>query len=265
MGKPCVTSVRDMNMTLQGEATVLSSTTSGDYVSSGDVITLDGGSGRLLRGLTPAVTAVSKFEDTDFQTVLQWADKFRKLRVEAEIFTTADMLDQVKVARQMGADGIGSISTDGLFCNTEERLNLVRSILTHRLRMEKVTPLKVLGELQREDLKNLFRIAGQRTVVVKLLDCALNKFMPSSDSEIVAYASQVNLAVGEVRAAILNTLDRNPDIGLRGCRISSYYPEITEMQVLTYSLPINRTYYLHMSSALSAFPYLSLSPFLFSN
>lgn len=228
MGKPCVTSVRDMNLTLQGEATVLTSTTSGDWVSSGEVITLDGGGGRLLRGLQPTV---SVFEDSDFQTVLQWADKFRKLRVDAEISTTADMLEQVKVARQMGADGLGSISTDGLFCNTEERLNLVRSILTHRLRMEKAAPLKVLGELQREDLKNLLRSAGQRSVVVKLLDCALNKFLPSTDAEIVAYASQVNLAVGEVRNAILNTLDRNPDIGLRGCRITAYYPEITEMQV----------------------------------
>lgn len=228
MGKPCVTSVRDMNLTLQGEATVLTSTTSGDWVNSGDVITLDGGSGRLIRGLQPTV---SVFEDANFQTVLQWADKFRKLRVDAELSTSADMLEQVKIARQMGADGIGCISTDGLFCNTEERINLTRAVLTHRLRMEKAAPLKTLGELQREDLKNLFRSAAQRNIVVKLLDTALFKFLPTSDAEMVAYASQVNMAVSEVRNAVLSTVDRNPDIGLRGCRIASYYPEITEMQV----------------------------------
>jgi pyruvate,orthophosphate dikinase len=228
MGKPCVTTVRDMSLTVQGDGHLLSSNNTSDWIRSGDVITLDGGNGRIYKAVPPTMSLSG---DEDFRKVLEWADQFRKLRVEAHITSSQDMCEQVKAAREVGADAIGCISTDGMFCSTEDRLNLTRSILVHRPHAEKIIPLRTMGTMQQQDLVSLFRCATHRNVVVKLLDCPLNRFLPSTDNEIVEFASHVNLPVAQIKQAVAHTLDRNPDIGLRGCRVSAYYPEITEMQV----------------------------------
>jgi hypothetical protein len=230
MGKPCVTTVRDMSLTLQGDSYLLSSAATAEYIRPGDVITLDGGSGRIYKEL-PQTQTMSLYNDPDFQRVLQWADQFRRLRVEAHITSTQDMCEQVGAARGAGADAIGCVSTDDMFSSSANRLNLTRTILIHRTHAEKVTPLQALGALHQQDFSALFRCATHRSVVVKLLDCPLGRFLPTTHEEIADMAQHMNMPLDQVRQALMATVDRNPDIGLRGCRITAFYPEITEMQV----------------------------------
>ena len=106
---------------MQGDVSVLTSLATGEAVHSGDIITVDGGSGKLLKGLKNTVTLV---DDPDFQAVLKWADKYRRLRINCSVGGCEDLCDQVTLARQMGADGIGCVNTDAQFCCTEDRLNL---------------------------------------------------------------------------------------------------------------------------------------------
>eukprot|EP01032_Pedospumella_encystans_P014255 gene14255-16387_t len=254
LGKPCITTVRDMSLTLQGSHTVLVSsitnsggvsgssgesreeegTSEGDnlvVIRSGDVITLDGSGGRILPGnMQPTISLA---QDGDFQTVLGWADKFRKLRVDAHIHSNTDMVAQVNLARERGGDSIGCISTDGMFSSSTDRLALTRTALLRRPHPDRQQPLQALAQLHRNDLKKVFRAAGTRSIVVKLLDAPLCDYLFQNDEEfLVAFAQEQQLSEDEVRQAVRHTLtDRNPDYGLRGCRISAFYPDITEMQV----------------------------------
>ena len=228
MGKPCITTVRDMSLTLHGDDHQLSSSSTGDSVRPGDIVTMDGGSGRIFQAI---VGTVSSTGDMDFQTVLQWADKFRQLRVEATITSNSDMHDQVTWAKEAGADAIGCLSTDDMFWSTMDRLSLFRTIIIHRAHADKQDPIRALGTLHKNDFKTLFRSCGARKVVVKLLDAPLCQYLPASQSEVADFANRINISATDIEHAIAITKDRNPDIGLRGSRITAYYPEITEMQV----------------------------------
>ena len=229
MGKPCITTVHDMSLTIHGDKHMLSSNKSTNWFNSGDMMTLDGGNG-LVYKTTPAPT-MSLMDDPDFQKVLHWADQFRRLRIEANITSNTDMCEQIKFAQKVGADAIGCISTDAMFNSTENRLSLTRAILMKRASLDKVPLLKALGTIHHQDFLALFRCAMHGKAVVKLLDWPLSRFLPCTENEIEMYANEMNMPVAEIKQIIAHTEDRNPDIGLRGCRISSYYTEITEMQV----------------------------------
>jgi pyruvate, orthophosphate dikinase len=237
-------------LTVVNSELLLKSSLTGEHLRSGDLVTVDGGGGRLLRGLH---STVSHLEDEDFQTVLGWADKYRKLRINASISSTCwnkptstaagvtgagggmAMLEQVREAQRMGADGLGCICTDGMFNSTEERSNLTCNLLMHHLTVNKNIYLNHLGDMHKEDFKAIFRCAKDRTVMVKLLDCPLQKFLPQTDAELFAFSDKGNFSVAQLRRSIAQLSDNNPDFGFRGCRILGQFPEIIKMQVGNFS------------------------------
>mmetsp|Transcript_5702 Transcript_5702/g.12731 ORF Transcript_5702/g.12731 Transcript_5702/m.12731 type:complete len:945 (-) Transcript_5702:65-2899(-) len=231
MGKPCVTRIRTAALLTNPDGSKMLRTSAGDEVRAGEVVTVDGTHGRIFTGLRPCI---SFFEDPDFQKVLGYADKFRRLRVHASISTlggSAGIKEQVMLARRMGADALGCVSTDGLFYSSEERLALVRNVLVERNTLQRAAHLRMLGELHREDLRALLRAGDGRSVGVKLLDLPLGMFLPSEPADMVAFAQHANHSVADVKRAVASILDADPDMGLRGCRIATFCPEITEMQV----------------------------------
>lgn len=228
MGKPCITCAKNMTLDLRGGQVVLVSSTTGDMLRAGDVVTVDGSSGKIFTGLQ---ATVSMIDDPDFQTVLSWADKFRTMRVETTVRSRNHTLERIQLGRRMGADGFGSVATDGMFFHSEDRLNLTRSILVHRGQIEALKPLQMLGELQKQDLLAIFREVQGRPIGVKLLDRHLGSFLPTENNEMVTVAASINVPVASIKRAIFLMKDKNPDMGLRGCRITAYYPEITEMQI----------------------------------
>jgi pyruvate, orthophosphate dikinase len=243
---------------------LLTSSLTAETLHSGDLVTVDGGGGRLLRGLH---STVSHLEDEDFQTVLGWADKYRKLRINASISSTCwnkstaataasaaaasaaetgtgasssssccsegggmNMLEQVREAQRMGADGLGCICTDGMFNSTEERSGLMCHMLVHHADSIR-NVYRRMEELHKEDFKVLFRTAMDRNVVVKLLDCALQKFLPTNPVDIAACEGKCGMTAEEVTQAIQKVKDNNPDFGYKGCRIITHFQSIVEMQV----------------------------------
>jgi pyruvate, orthophosphate dikinase len=228
MGKPCITTLHNASISLVDNKLVLISSATGITLQAGDLVTVDGGGGRLLRGLR---STVSHFQDADFQTVLGWADKYRKLRINACIPMAFDVREQVRGAQRIGADGIGCVNTDALFNGTTERLDLTRNILIRTSGTEKQQYVYQLGEIQKANFRTLFHTAKDRTVAVQLANFSPGTLLPSTEEEIVAFVEESVLPAAVVRSAILRMVDKNPDFGLRGCRILAQFPEIFEMQV----------------------------------
>jgi len=197
----------------------------GEILKPGDRVTLDGTSGKLFAGFIPIETA---FNNQDFQTVLQWADKYRKMKVYASI--PGHYRSEAEDAMMLHADGIGCINTDCMFSSTEERLSLSRAVIFAKSDKERAIPLARLCELHTGDFRSIFRAAKGTPVCVQLLDESLHKLLPQSWHEAAEVARQMNRSVAEVKQAMAAMHDTNPAMGLRGCRLTALMPSLTEMQ-----------------------------------
>ena len=198
-------------------------TTDGVVIARGDVITLDGTSGEVMLGDIPKTEASSS---EDFQTLLTWADKYRRLRVRANAETPEDAAK----ARELGAEGIGLCRTEHMFFDAE-RIDIMRAMILAESREERQTFLDQLLVFQHEDLLALFKVMDGLPVTVRLLDPPLHEFLPSTEEDIQALAERINKPADKIREITERLHEVNPMLGFRGCRLSVVYPEITEMQV----------------------------------
>ncbi len=209
MGKPCVAGCAQLSLDVEAKTATL-----GDHkVREGDVITIDGGTGNVIAG---AVELVAPQINEDFQTVLEWADGLRTLKVRAN----ADTPDDAAKAREFGAQGIGLCRTEHMFM-AEDRLPLVREMImasdekTRRAALDKLLPL------QQSDFEGIFEAMAGLPVTIRLLDPPLHEFLPSLDET----------EDERMRRRIRALQEANPMLGTRGCRLGIQYPEIYEMQV----------------------------------
>jgi pyruvate,orthophosphate dikinase len=200
----------------------------GVIVAEGDLLTIDGSSGHVYAG----ELAIEPAKPTDgLETLLDWADRFRRLQVWAN----ADTPDVARAARAAGAEGIGLARTEYMFAG--ERLEVVQRIILSTSSRARDRALEELEKLQIGDFERLLEAMDGMRVVVRLLDPPLNEFLPDRrevDHELVAA-----LAAGESTAdlrQLLELLDRweesNPMLGLRGVRLAVVIPEIYRVQVL---------------------------------
>jgi len=218
MGRPCVSGSGDINIdyeTKQFKA--------GDkIVKEGDVITIDGGSGKVMLGTVPTVKPeISGY----FSTIMKWADQFRKLKVR----TNAETAKDTKIAREFGAEGIGLCRTEHMFFD-EERILSVRQMILSRSIDDRNNALDKLLPHQKNDFKEIFKTMYGLPVTVRLLDPPLHEFLPKSDKDIEEVARSLNLGVKEIKDRISELHEQNPMLGHRGCRLGISFPEIYEMQ-----------------------------------
>ncbi|GMP56690.1 hypothetical protein CsSME_00021085 [Camellia sinensis var. sinensis] len=170
----------------------------------------------------------------DLETFMSWADKFRRLKVMAN----ADTPDDVLIARNNGAEGIGLCRTEHMFFASYERIKAVRKMIMAVTLEQRKTALDVLLPYQRSDFEGLFSamdvidIAGF-PVTIRLLDPPLHEFLPEGDlGEIVSELTKdTGMTEDEVYSKIEKLSEVNPMLGFRGCRLGISYPELTEMQV----------------------------------
>ncbi len=198
-------------------------TDEGIVIKRGDVITLDGTAGEVMLGDIPKTEASTS---EDFQTLLSWADKHRRLKVRANAETPEDAAK----ARELGAEGIGLCRTEHMFFDTE-RIKMMRGMILAENREERQTYLDGLLTFQHQDMLALFKEMDGLPVTVRLLDPPLHEFLPHTEEDMVALAKQLNKSVEDIRKATENLGEVNPMLGFRGCRLSVVFPEITEMQV----------------------------------
>jgi pyruvate,orthophosphate dikinase len=179
----------------------------------GDTVTIDGGSGAVILG---AVELVLPEINEDFQTVLEWADDFRRLKVRAN----ADTPEDAAKARELGAQGIGLCRTEHMF-NAEERLPVVREMIMASAEEERRTALDKLLPMQQADFEGIFEAMAGLPVTIRLLDPPLHEFLPALE----------NATSESMRERIKQLREANPMLGTRGCRLGLMYPEIYEVQV----------------------------------
>ncbi len=226
MGKPCVAGCS----TLRIDAVRRSVSFDGSdaKLTEGDVITIDGATGYVYLGALPLVEP----ELTDeFGKLLQWADKFRKLKVRANADTPLD----AKRSYEFGAEGIGLARTEHMFMQ-QERLPFMQAMILAETEEERRKHLSKIKDFQIEDFKGLFREMHGYPVTIRLLDPPLHEFLPNDDEELERVIRSV---VGQVTDEKLKVLkervkalqEANPMLGFRGCRLGLIYPEISEMQV----------------------------------
>ena len=187
-----------------------------------DIITLDGSSGEVMEGDVPKVEASGS---KDFQTLLGWADKNRRLKIRANAETPED----AGKARELGAEGIGLCRTEHMFFDSS-RIDVIRSMILSQSKEERQTHLDKLFEFQKVDMKALFKTMEGYEVTIRLLDPPLHEFLPHNDEEIDALSERIGMSADRIKAQVTNLHEFNPMLGFRGCRLAVVYPEITRMQ-----------------------------------
>jgi len=198
-------------------------TAEGVVISRGDVITLDGTAGEVMLGDIPKTEASSS---DDFQTLLSWADKHRRLKVRANAETPED----ARKARELGAEGIGLCRTEHMFFEAD-RIDLMRGMILASTKKERKKYLAELQEFQHADMLELFKEMDGLPVTIRLLDPPLHEFLPHSEEDMQALAERIDKPLAEIRESTESLAEVNPMLGFRGCRLSVVYPEITKMQV----------------------------------
>jgi pyruvate,orthophosphate dikinase len=208
-GIPCVTGCDALTLDPDGGTAILGEHT----LREGDPITIDGATGRVFLG---AVQLVPPQMNENFQTILEWADDLRRLRVRANADTPGDAAK----ARELGAEGIGLCRTEHMF-NAEDRLPVVREMIMASSEEERRGVLDRLLPMQQSDFEGIFEAMAGLPVTIRLLDPPLHEFLPDLE-----HATDERM-----RERIKQLREANPMLGTRGCRLGLHHPEIYDMQV----------------------------------
>ena len=161
----------------------------------------------------------------DFSKLMNWADKYRKLKVRTNSETPAD----TKIARDFGAEGIGLCRTEHMFFD-EKRIISVRQMILSKTLEDRREALKKLLPYQKSDFVEIFKIMNGLPVTVRLLDPPLHEFLPKTDKDIDDVAKELNITHNEIKSRIIELHEQNPMLGHRGCRLGISFPEIYHMQ-----------------------------------
>ncbi|WP_440677213.1 pyruvate, phosphate dikinase [Candidatus Pelagibacter sp. HIMB1587] len=218
MGRPCVSGSSEIDINYE----MKTFKTSSMEIKEGDVITIDGSTGRIISG---SVETVKPEISGDFSKIMTWADSFRKLNIR----TNSETPEDTKTAKDFGAEGIGLCRTEHMFFD-EERILSVREMILSKTKEDRSIALKKLLPHQKKDFIEIFKIMSGLPVTVRLLDPPLHEFLPRTDKEINEVANIVNLSAKEVESRIDELHEQNPMLGHRGCRLGISFPEIYEMQ-----------------------------------
>ena len=218
MGKPCVSGSNEIKIDYENKLFK-----SGNHeVKEGDLITIDGGSGKVMLG---EVSTVKPDISKDFSQLMNWADKFRKLKVR----TNSETPEDTKTARDFGAEGIGLCRTEHMFFD-EKRIISVRQMILSKTKEDRKKALDKLLPYQKGDFFEIFKIMNGLPVTVRLLDPPLHEFLPKTEKDINDIAKGLNINHHDVKSRIIELHEQNPMLGHRGCRLGISFPEIYQMQ-----------------------------------
>ncbi|MEE2684709.1 MAG: pyruvate, phosphate dikinase [Planctomycetota bacterium] len=187
------------------------------------VISIDGSTGEVMEG---SIATMEPELSGDFNTVMEWADKYRTLKIR----TNADAPEDAQRARDFGAEGIGLCRTEHMFFEGDRIVAMREMILANDKDARRVALAKLLP-FQRDDFVGIFTAMNSLPVTVRLLDPPLHEFLPHDEENQQQMAEHMGIPIDEVKARVAQLHESNPMLGHRGCRLSVTYPEILEMQV----------------------------------
>ena len=218
MGTCCVSGCGDINMDEENKKFTLA----GKEYHEGDYISIDGSTGNIYDGVIKTVDATIAGE---FGRVMEWADKFRTMKVRTNADTPAD----AKKARELGADGIGPCRTEHMFFE-EDRIAAFREMICSDTVEEREAALDKILPYQQGDFKALYEALEGNPVTIRFLDPPLHEFVPTEEADIKKLADAQGKSVEDIKAIIASLHEFNPMMGHRGCRLAVTYPEIAKMQ-----------------------------------
>jgi pyruvate, orthophosphate dikinase len=218
MGKPCVSGAGNIRVDY-ASGTLHAG---GHSLSAGDIITIDGATGQVMKGAVPTIKPQLS---ADFAAIMKWADSIRRMKVRANAETPQD----ARAAREFGAEGIGLCRTEHMFFDADRIVAVREMILADSVDGRRRALAKILP-MQRGDFAELFEIMSGLPVTIRLLDPPLHEFLPATDDEIDEVADSVGADPEVLRARVAELHEFNPMLGHRGVRLAISYPEIAEMQ-----------------------------------
>ena len=218
MGTCCVSGCGDIKMDEANKKFELA----GKTFVEGDYISIDGSTGNIYDGIIPTVDAKIAGE---FGRVMEWADKYRRLKVRTNADTPAD----AKKARELGAEGIGLCRTEHMFFEAD-RIAAFREMICADTLEEREAALDKILPYQQGDFEKLYEALEGNPVTIRFLDPPLHEFVPTEEADIKALADAQGKSVEDIKALISSLHEFNPMMGHRGCRLTVTYPEIAKMQ-----------------------------------
>ena len=218
MGTCCVSGCGDIKIDEENKTFELGGMT----FKEGDWISLDGSTGNIYGEEIPTVPAKLT---GDFARVMEWADKFRKLKVR----TNADTPKDAKQAKDFGAEGIGLCRTEHMFFE-ESRIKAVREMICSDTLEGREKALAKILPMQQNDFEQIYETLEGLPVTIRFLDPPLHEFLPTDEADIADLANTMGKTVDDIKAIIRSLHEFNPMMGHRGCRLSVTYPEIAVMQ-----------------------------------
>lgn len=218
MGKCCVSGCGDIAMDEENRKFALG----GKFYHEGDWISIDGSTGKIYEGKIPTVEAEIAGE---FGRVMEWADKFRTLKIR----TNADTPHDAAKARQLGAEGIGLCRTEHMFFD-ENRILAFREMICSDTLEEREAALEKILPYQQDDFEKIYEALEGCPVTIRLLDPPLHEFVPTEEEDIQKLAEVMGKSAEDIKTVIDSLHEFNPMMGHRGCRLSVTFPEVTKMQ-----------------------------------
>ncbi|MEX2569800.1 MAG: pyruvate, phosphate dikinase [Gemmatimonadota bacterium] len=218
MGKCCVAGATEVKIDEAYERFAVGE----EVIKRDEWLTLDGSTGRVIRGKVPTVEAEL---GEDFLRLMSWADDVRRLAVRANADTPKD----AQKARKFGAAGIGLCRTEHMFFE-EGRVDAVREMILSENGVGRRRALDRLLPMQREDFEGIFRAMDGLPVTIRLLDPPLHEFLPVGSAEIKSLSKKMGVDPAKLRALVEQHREANPMLGHRGVRLGISIPEITTMQ-----------------------------------
>ena len=232
MGTCCVSGCQDITKVDEDNKKLY---IAGKVLSEGDWISLDGSTGNIY---DCKIATEPASLTGDFKTMMDWADKYRVLKVR----TNADNPKDAAQAVKFGAEGIGLTRTEHMFFEAD-RIKAMREMIVSKNSEERKRALAKLLPMQKKDFKGIYEALEGRPATIRFLDPPLHEFVPHNDEDIKVLADEMGLKFDELKSTIEGLHEFNPMMGHRGCRLSITFPEIAEMQttaVIEAAIEVNR-------------------------
>ena len=218
MGTCCVSGCSEIVMDEDNKKFTLA----GKTFVEGSEISIDGSTGCIYEGIIPTVDATITGE---FGRIMEWADKYRTLKVR----TNADTPKDAMKARELGAEGIGLCRTEHMFF-AEDRIAAIREMICSDTVEEREAALAKIEPMQQGDFEKLYEAMEGYGVTIRYLDPPLHEFVPTEEKDIELLAKTQGKTVEQIKAIIASLHEFNPMMGHRGCRLAVTFPEIARMQ-----------------------------------
>lgn len=223
-GKCCIVGCGDLNI----NASAKKVTVNGVTIKEGDVISMNGSTGKVYKGKLPVLPARPE-KNKWYKKIMTWADAARQINVRTNAESPADS----KQAIAFGAEGIGLARTEHMFFEADRIIHVREMIVAENEADRRKAVMKLL-KFQKKDFLGIFKAMAGKPVTVRLLDPPLHEFVGSlleDRKELNALAKHCGVKPKVIEERIKSLHEFNPMLGHRGCRLGIAYPEITEMQV----------------------------------